>query len=375
MFSKKILFMLFVSITLMSFFSGIFVGIYKIPPYELLNKIHDKFIDTKTTLHEQSTISQDVSSMIRINSTNDIIKERSNLIYYIWKQNDFPIHELPTKVITDFKDERYHEMSNLSRIDKISTEMEYGVTSDAYLFLAKSSNAKLVIYHQGHDGDFILGKNTIQFFLSHNYSVLALSMPLMGNNSQPTVDLPHFGKMQLLNHDDLQFLETNNFTPIKYFVHPIVTSLNYIDRNYNYDSFYMVGISGGGWTTAFYSAIDPRITKSFPVAGTAPMYLRFNNPKNLGDWEQMNPNLYNISEYLDQYIMASYGKNRIQLQIFNKNDPCCFSGTGYATYESLVKQKISLLGQGNFTVYLDENNMQHSISDKSLGIILQNMEN
>ena len=32
----------------------------------------------------------------------------------------------------------------------------------------------------------------------------------------------------------------------------------------------MVGISGGGWTTGVYSALDPRIEKSFVVAGTAP---------------------------------------------------------------------------------------------------------
>jgi hypothetical protein len=231
-----------------------------------------------------------------------------------------------------------------------------------------------VIYHQGHDGDFIIGKESIQYFLSNNYSVLAFSMPLVGLNNQPTVDLPGQGKIKLQTHDDLRFLETNQFTPIKYFVHPIVTSLNYVDKHHHFDSYYMVGISGGGWTTAFYSALDTRISKNYPVAGTAPLYLRFNNLKNMGDYEQMNLNVYKIVEYLDQYIMASYGKNREQLQIFNKFDPCCFSGTGYTTYEQAIKDRVLSLGQGNFSVFLDEDNNQHSISDKSLEVILINMK-
>ena len=36
----------------------------------------------------------------------------------------------------------------------------------------------------------------------------------------------------------------------------------------------MAGLSGGGWTTTLYAAIDPSIRYSFPVAGTIPLYLR-----------------------------------------------------------------------------------------------------
>ena len=134
----------------------------------------------------------------------------------------------------------------------------------------------------------------------------------------------------------------------------------------------MTGISGGGWTTVLYSALDPRIEKSYPVAGSVPLYLRFNNPKNMGDYEQMLPELYKIADYLDLYIMASYGENREQIQIFNKYDPCCFSGTGYITYENEIKKSISDLGK--FKVFLDVNNKKHSISEESFTIILKNIE-
>ena len=136
----------------------------------------------------------------------------------------------------------------------------------------------------------------------------------------------------------------------------------------------MTGISGGGWTTVLYSALDSRIEKSYPVAGSVPLYLRFNNAKNMGDYEQMLPELYKIADYLDLYIMASYGENRGQLQIFNKYDPCCFSGTGYTTYENDLKKSISDLGKGKFEVFLDINNKKHSISEESIDVILENIE-
>ena len=50
--------------------------------------------------------------------------------------------------------------------------MEYGINSVSYLFLPEQSNEKLILYHQGHGGDFLLGKDTIQFFLDRNFTVL-----------------------------------------------------------------------------------------------------------------------------------------------------------------------------------------------------------
>ena len=129
------------------------------------------------------------------------------LIQYIWKQNNFPYDKMPSNIENDIKDDRYSDLQNLSQINKITTSMEYGVNSYSYLFLADKSNNKLVVYHQGHDGDFILAKKTIQYLLDKGYSVLALSMPLTGMNNQPVVDLPNFGKIKLVTHDDLIFIE------------------------------------------------------------------------------------------------------------------------------------------------------------------------
>jgi hypothetical protein len=295
------------------------------------------------------------------------------VINYIWKDDDYPLNKIPSKIELDIFDEKFSNMSNLEKIDKITVLMDHGVDSKAYLFVASTSNDKLVIYHQGHDGDFVLGKDTIQYFLDRNYSVLAFAMPLMGQNNNPIIDLPNFGKLKLTSHDELKFLESEKLSPLKFFVEPIIVALNYVQKEYDFSSYDMVGISGGGWTTVLYSAIDPNISKSYPVAGSVPMYLRFDNPKNMGDYEQMIPSFYAKVSYQDLYVMSSYGENRGQLQIFNKYDPCCFSGTEYITYENEIKQIISNLGHGQFEIFLDENNLKHSISKESLEIIIHDM--
>jgi len=145
-----------------------------------------------------------------------------------------------------------------------------------------------------------------------------------------------------------------------------------LDDEFDYQSYSMIGISGGGWTTTLYSAIDERISKSFSIAGSYPIYLR-NEPKNLGDYEQTVPELYAISNYLELYIMSSYGPNRSHIQFFNENDPCCFSGTAFESYGDLIKQKIDSLGQGNFEIYLDDTHNEHKISEYVLNKILEHL--
>ena len=71
--------------------------------------------------------------------------------------------------------------------------------------------------------------------------------------------------------------------------------------------------------------------------------------------------------------MSAYGDGRQHVQIFNKNDPCCFSGNGYETYEFVIKDKISQLGKGNFQIFIDDTHKEHKISDTTLEYIAKNL--
>ena len=171
---------------------------------------------------------------------------------------------------------------------------------------------------------------------------------------------------------------TTTGSPMKFFLEPVAISLNYLQTHYpEYLDFSMIGLSGGGWTTTVYAAIDPRIRLSFPIAGTIPLYLRYG--PNIGDTEQYLPSFYEIAGYPDLYILGAYGHSRKQIQILNRHDSCCFGEIQHdATqigmsfdiavrdYEAKVKTLLNNLGAGFFLLYIDEVAPNHTISNNSI---------
>ena len=360
---------------MISFTYGFIAGAFRYPPYYSLKSYYKQFVVReydKYELIDPLYLETNVSSLISIGNRNDVIQKRNGLVRYIWKTQGFPHTEMPGGIEEDIQDNRYSNLNNLESVDKITVSMDYGLKSIIYHFRPIKSNDKLIVYHEGHDGDFILGKKTIEFFLDKGYSVMAFSMPLLGMNNNPVADLKSFGKVNLTSHNYFYFLDSNNFSSIKFFVEPIAISLNYIEKNFDYSSISMIGISGGGWTTTLYSAIDPRISRSYSVAGSLPTYLR--KFGEVGDYEESLPELYNIANYLELYILSSYGNNRKHLQVLNKFDSCCFAGISYKTYEKEVESAMSNLGNGSFKIYLDDTHKEHKISDNALNIIISDLE-
>jgi len=366
--------LVFLAISFVSvFFFGTYVGLYKIFPYEVLDSSKDVLFEQKTIQNNQFVNQADVSSLIKINSESDINQKRDFLIEHFWDAGSFmrvkDKAQLP-KVETDISDSNYEDFQNLKRIDRLTVEMEYGINSISYLFIPEQTNEKLILYHQGHGGDFLLGYDTIQFFLDRNFTVLAMAMPLLGMNNQPVVEIDGLGEMKLTSHKKLRLLEANNFNPMKLFLDPIQVNLNFLAKEYNFKRYSMIGLSGGGWTTVVYSAIDERISDSFSVAGSIPFYLRVDS-RDMGDYEQTNIALYQNVNYLELYVLGAYGDGRQHVQIFNKNDSCCFSGNGYETYEFVIDDKISQLGKGNFQIFIDDTHNEHKISNHVLKLVYE----
>ena len=357
------------------FIFGLSVGVYKIFPYGILDSSLDIIKEDTSVKNNQFIMQADLDSLIEIDDRSDIDQKRNDLIEFFWNVDS--LHRLQSadqslEVESDIPDSRYDDFQNLKQIDKLTIEMEYGINSVSYLLLPEESNEKLILYHHGHDGDFLLGKDTIQFFLERNFTVLAMTMPLVGMNNQPTVEIDGIGEMKLVSHDQLRFLEKNSFNPMKLFIHRIQVSLNFLEKEYDFKRYSIIGLSGGGWTGIAYSAIDDRISDSFSVASSMPFYLRVDE-RDIGDYEQTNIDLYKISNYLELYVLAAYGDDRKHIQIFNKNDPCCYSGNGYESYEFFIKDKLVKLGKGSFQILIDDTHNEHKISDTMLEYIRTNI--
>lgn len=371
--NKYLIISAYLTALVLSFIYGMLVVKFKYPPYKILqfiysNVIINEEIPDKFIKLNPDYLLTDVSSLIQIKNVDDILDTRSRLIHYIWGKDGFPFSKMPAEIENNYRDDRYADLNNLKSIQKIVVSIGYGVDSIIYHFHPIQSKNQVILYHQGHNGDFIFGRSTIQYFLKTGYSVLAFSMPLLGMNSTPTVNLERFGRVKIEEHSRIQYLEH----PIKYFLEPIAVTLNFIKKEFRYDdSIYMTGISGGGWTTVLYTAIDPRITKSYPVAGSLPLFLR--NTQDWGDFEQNHPDLYQIANYLELYIIGSFGKGRKQLQIINQFDPSAFFGLRYKTYEKKVRSIVESLGNGEFEIYVDKTHKSHKISEHALKVIMKDI--
>jgi hypothetical protein len=308
---------------------------------------------------------------IELADGNEVNQKRDQLIKHIWKNQPYPKAHFPS-VEYDVFDERYSSVRDLDQIDRLTVDMEYGMSSMMYLFHSKSPNHKVVIYHEGHRGDFFLGLNTIVSLLGSGYDVIAVSMPLLGLNKQPTIHFPRFGSVTFASHDHFKMLDGPTFNSIKFFVEPVVMAVNYSLQS-GYEEVDMIGFSGGGWTTVVSAAVEPRISNSYSVAGSYPIYLR--SGQDPWDYEQSEIGLFRIANYLELYVLASYGEDRTHTQVVNYYDPCCFKGDKYRSYEGAVLETMKQLGKGKFTILADYSHREHKISGFALTSVLSDLTN
>ena len=320
---------------------------------------------------------------ITIHSKADVAAKRQALIDYLWGGKGFPDKRLPDVIRTNISSP-VKQLTHLARVDEFRIELAPGLQGVAYHFIPDQPNRQLVVLHHGHgctlDDDPSAAEvgyglqRTIKALLGAGYGALGVFMP-------------HMTPSDCTDHHDAMFQTNTVGSPIKYFLEPTAVSLNYLKSRSragqfpNYRVFHMIGLSGGGWTTTVYAAIDPTIQCSFPVAGTIPLYLRTGG--SVGDREQYEPTFYRIAGYPDLYVLGSQGKGRSQTQILLRRDDCCFgqaqhdaksAGMDYKEslkeYESRVRSALQSLGAASFRVVIDEVAPNHMISHHAIENII-----
>ena len=318
-------------------------------------------------------MSFDAQKHIKISNLSDAKNVRSKLIKLIWNQEKF-LDVRPIKSQSKAWQERcFPTMNSLRAVNEFKLKMSHGVNSKSFLYIPKNDIKKqLIIYHHGHGShENDMGSHAINFFLSKGYHVMGLFMPLSWPNSKPSVSGRRYSN-DVEGHNALKTLETKNFCPLRYFIEPVVASINILEEKYNFDSYNMVGLSGGGVTTMMCAAMDQRISHSYNVAGGIPIKLRTSG-RDQGDYEQVHPKFYDIASYLDLYILGSIGEGRKCVQVYNRHDSCCFAGNPHTKWEPTVKKVVKEMN-GYYNVYSDSSHRSHMVSNWALKKILKEME-
>jgi hypothetical protein len=310
---------------------------------------------------------------ITITSSAEIQKKRDELIRFVWGNSGFPVGRMPSSLKKNVKSPVSH-LINLKGVDTLRITMETGVKGMTHHFIPKKNQKnRLVILHLGHTDNCTFNDNmpgepdigmrkTLSRLLAAGFSVLAVYMPQV---------TPEDCRWE---HDKL-FQRSVTGNAMKFFLEPTLASINYLKANYpQYRDISMIGLSGGGWTTTVYAAIDPRVRISIPVAGSLPLYL-LHDQYGL-DTEQSLESFYRIAGYPDLYLLGSYGAKRKQVQVLNLHDDICFGEKQHRTdvagqpfiaavqsYEKRVRSTLRQIGAGSFRVYIDRTAERHLISE------------
>ncbi len=389
--SRGRLFMVAVLAACSGFIVGLAIGANQIPFFKTIAAIEDFVLGREPGDKIPPTTSFDftaeldltdtaIDSIVRPTSVDQFRRLRERLIQHIWGIPALPYDQMPGEIRL-VQDTRWQDMANLQKVDEIVVEMEYNIESHVYHFVPKQSLNKLLLFHQGHSGDFIASKETISYYVEKGFDVLAFAMPLLWRNKpdQNWVHTPNFGPIFLPDdlsdgtqfHKYIPLLSSLEFNPAKLFFHPVVVALNHALAQRPYDTVGMVGLSGGGWTAAILPALDTRIRFSFQIAGSLPFYLRSVRPlKDMGDYEQYGLPLFGIANYLELYLLSSLGEDRIHVQILNGNDPCCFDQSSAEQYARVLQQLMRRLEMpGSFRFYIDNTHREHIVSQFSRVLI------
>ncbi|UUN30698.1 hypothetical protein [Streptomyces sp. FIT100] len=330
----------------------------------------------------QEAVGVDAETLMTVHTEDDVARLRTALVAEVWKSADGRLPSALPEVELGVTAPELPAFSGVRRIDRLTVRLPYGLSSIVFLLLPhRTGHGRFAFYHNGHGEEPSTMQRTAQALLDAGYGVLLFAMPLFHWNPKELQDpLDPSRRITVGSHNELAPWETPSFSTLRFFLEPPAVAMNHVRRTYRPSSVQMIGLSGGGWAATVYPALDPRVTRSYPTAGSLPFYLRSAPPKpspTTGDWEQRkdrHPVFYGMTDYLDLYALASVGAHRGQMQILNRFDECCFNGVGHRSYEAVVRQRVGVMGNGHWELLEDATHGDHTVSPFALSVILWDLQ-
>jgi hypothetical protein len=339
-------------------------------------------------------------------TTHDQIEaKRAELIRYFWGPTATGLPStLPT--VTSDVTSPATALTGLARCDRLRLAVAGVKTGPAaitvnlmaYRFVPSAPNGKAVILAHGHDwvvddSHAASPTNTdggiwraIQAYLGAGYDVTLVFMPGYTPEVQGVCETNWGGSGDPHNWLSVTVPYSADGSYLRFFVAMPVAVVN-LYASLGITDVRATGYSGGGWTSQMLAVLDARPTKTYPIAGTWPNYMRdYNSP---GDQEQVEQGLYARAGCLDLYALAAH--NRRQIITVNRNDTVGFGATQYSntgrgarirglTYDqaiadcsSEVAAVVAAAGNGSFAFRIDDDAVMHQMSHQTIAWILADM--
>lgn len=299
----------------------------------------------------------DPATLIAIKTRDDAQAARRALNKAMWGPQGLPRALLPRAIERGYRLGGFDDVAALSRIDRLIIPVGNTYVAYAYHLRPKRPNGRVVLYQHGYAGTIVDAKRWIAMLLARGVTVIGLNNYNYGENRTKEAFIPRVGHYSLYLWDFMNLLEY----PLRVYFQPIIVSINHAIRELGVDHVDMIGFSNGGWMTMVAAAMDPRIRRSYPVAGGYPIYLR-SGEKGVHQPEHFYRPMLLATSYLDMFVLAALEPGRRQVQIFNRFDRCCWRNLKARLYEPVVKDAVRRIGGGAFMVEIDETHADHKIS-------------
>lgn len=312
----------------------------------------------------------------------------SNILYK--KKNKSELKKLRNQIIKNYLlHENQIRISNLNQFlklkvfdkirHKINTKYKFNLYKCAYYKIShygilnhfQKKKNKLLVYIEGHGNksphDQKHFSKIEKIAQQKGYDVLSLCMSGHGFNYCEPEDFDFPGKKKNaipLNHGSFEAYKDKKKPakkPLSLMLSGNYYLIKYIIKKFKYTKTTLLGFSGGGWYVTLLGAIDDKIKNTISVAGTIPLIFK-GNSRYLGDWEQHESDIYNISDYIDWYELCTLDKNlkstRKHVQIYNSHDPKTSDGVAASKLKKMFQLK-------NFKVIISKNN-KHSVKSNDI---------
>jgi hypothetical protein len=324
---------------------------WKAPDVYVFEEIHPRYLETNP------------AALITIRDPASLTAKRQSLIQAIWGDAGAPRNKFPTAVKSVAVPPGLGNLANLAKTERLTIPIDHGYAAYVYVMHPQKPNGRLFLYHHGYAGEFAQAAPFIQRALNEGDTVAAFNYPGYGENQYPTVNFPNFGRYTP-SWDRILTLAEN---PIRFYVEPVVVTLNHAAKSGQYKVFDIAGFSAGGWTAGLAAAADTRLRHTYSVSGGYPLYLRAGAEAKQSAPPQYYGPLVRRVNYLDQYVLAAAGANRRFIQIFNQFDRCCFRNRLGELYEPAVGASVARIKAGGyFEVLIDETHADHKVSNWAL---------
>lgn len=277
--------------------------------------------------------------------------------------------------------------AEVTRVDQIVASLPGGATNTMHLLRPAAPENRVLIVWGGHSISYHAapaaenGEGMVRAALDAGWYVLGGCMPVEGYNpSTFEYNLAGGGTTTINGHDDAATIEADGTHPFRWFIEPVIQAINYLELEYGFERIAMTGISGGGWTTDFAAALDPRIGRSYPTFGSMPFSMRTpSGPGDGGDWEQFAARSW--WETLTQpgrdhelaYLLGCVDSGRRRMQVLGDNEPVFPALTVHVeilAYEAWVDERVPV---GQHDVLIDTTAASHQYSAETIAAIVADM--